>query len=184
MAKVYDIKKLKSLSKAEEKQLLQDAYDMGFHYERDYHGCAQGAFGALQELFGISEPMAFKAASGLAGGLGLSAELTCGAVTGACMFLSMLYGRERDNIQDAEGKRLVAYKACRDLYGKVLQDWGSGLCKDIQTKQLGKWFKLSDPEEFKKFVDAGAHTKYCPDVVGRAVRQAVEIILEKETQGK
>ena len=95
MARVWDIKKLKDLSEDEERQLLQDAYDLGFRYEHDYHGCSQAVFGALQELFGISEPMAFKAATGLAGGFGGSIQEIFGALNGACLFYSMLYSLHR-----------------------------------------------------------------------------------------
>jgi len=53
-------------------ELLKSAYDTGFRYERDYHGCAQALVGALQEVLGIENPDVFKAASGLGGGIGLS----------------------------------------------------------------------------------------------------------------
>ena len=83
MARVWSVTKLKDLSEEEKKQLLKDAYELGFRYEHDYHGCSQAAFGALLELFGISEPVAFKAACGLAGGFGGSCQEICGGLSGA-----------------------------------------------------------------------------------------------------
>ena len=190
MAKVWDMKKLKDLSDEEKKQLLQDAYDLGFMYERDYHGCPQAVFGALQELFGISEPMAFKAASGLAGGLGLSVRETCGALNGACLFYSMLYGRERDKIDDLEGKQFVAFAGCLKLRDKYLKEWNSATCREVMTEQMHRkgrgrrWFNIGVPEEREEFEKAGGHSDICPDVVGKACVWAAESILEKEREEK
>jgi C_GCAxxG_C_C family probable redox protein len=173
------------LSEEEKNQLLKDAYDLGFKYEHDYHGCSQSAFGALQELFGISNDAAFKAACGLAGGLGLSSVMTCGALSGCCMFLSMLYGRERSKIDDPEGRRFAAYDACNKVLEKYFQEWNAAVCKEIQKIKLeGKSFKLSDPVQFEEFVSLAAHADICPDVVGKAVKWCVEVILEKETSAE
>ena len=190
MAKVWDIKKLKDLSKGDKKQLLQDAYDLGFKYERDYHGCSQAAFGALQELFDISEPMAFKAACGLAGGFGATNQEMCGALTGGCMFYSMLYGRTRDKIEDPDRQRFTAYHGCTELRDKYFDEWGSATCKEVMMEQMhrmGKgrqWFKLTVPEEFEEFMKLGGHLEVAPDIVGKACMWTAEAILEKETKSK
>jgi len=185
VARVYDIRKLKDLSEEEKTQLLKDAYDLGFKYEHDYHGCSQAAFGALQELFSISNNAVFKAACGFAAGLGASSLMTCGALSGCCMFLSMLYGRERDKIEDPDGYRFIVYNACNKILERYFQEWNTAECKEIQKIKLGgKWFKLIDPEQFQEFISLGAHTNICPDVVGKAAMWCVEVILEKETHGK
>lgn len=180
MARVYDISKLRSLGKEKQNQLLKDAYDLGFKYERDYHGCSQAAFGALQELFGISSDAAFKAASGLAGGIGLSGEASCGGLIGSCMFLSMLCGRERSDIEDPDGKRSVAYHACNGMVERYLHEWDTTECGEIQkAKFAGRCFKLTDLEQFKEFLALGGHTDICPDVVGKAVMWCVEVLLDE-----
>jgi len=180
MARVYDISKLRSLGKEEQNQLLKDAYDLGFKYERDYHGCSQSTFGALQELFGISSEIAFKSASGLAGGIGLSCEASCGGLIGSCMFLSMLYGRERSNIEDLDGSRFVAYHACSRMVERYLHEWHTTECGEIQkAKFAGRCFKLIDPEQFKEFIALGGHANICPDVVGKAVMWCVEVLLDE-----
>lgn len=185
MARVWDIKKLKDLNEGEKKQLLQDAYDLGFAYERDYHGCSQTAFGALQDLFGIRNDAAFKAVCGAAGGFGATGEMTCGALSGTCMFISMLYGRERDKFDDPDGYRFVAYSLCNKIYENFLKEWGSGICMVIQRKKMGgRWFRFLDPDQFKEFVAVGGHTKHAPDTVGKACMWAAEATLEKETEGK
>ena len=136
MAKVWDIRELGNLNEEEKKQLLKDAYELGFKYEHDYHGCAQAAFGALQELFGVSEPAAFKAATGLAAGFGGSVREICGSLSGSCLFYSMLYGRERGNIADPERQRFVAYAGCLKLREKLLKEWGSATCREIMMENM------------------------------------------------
>ena len=186
MAKVWDLASLKNLSEDEKNQLLNDAYDLGFRYERDYHGCSQAAFGALQELFGVSEPLVFKAACGFAGGFGGSNREICGALSGSGLFLSMLYGRTRDKIDDAERRRFVAYNACSEIRNKYLEEWGSATCREIMMEQMhrmGKgrrWFSILVPEEFEEFVKLGGHSEVAPDVVGKACRWTAELIIEKE----
>jgi len=189
VARVWDIKKLKDLSEEEKNQLPKDAYDLGFRYERDYHGCSQASFGALQELFGISEPMAFKAACGLAGGLGGSCQEICGGLSGGCLFYSMLYGRERDKFDDPDNYRFIAYTGCAKIRNKYLDEWGSTRCKEVMMEAMhrkGKgrqWFNLvAEPEELEEFEKIGGHA-VAADVVGKACMWAVEVILEKEIEG-
>ena len=183
--RVYKLEEIKGLSEGEQKKFLERAYDLGFAYERDYHGCSQACLGALQELFGMTtseDKAVFKACSGFAGGFGASGEGTCGALDGGCAFLSYLYGRERDKIQDPENMRFIAYGTCRRLMDKFRMEYGSWVCKDIQKIRFGKgWYKIYVPEEFMNVVNMGGHTTLAPITVGNAARWVAEIILEKET---
>jgi C_GCAxxG_C_C family probable redox protein len=73
----------------------KEAFERGFEFEKNYHGCAQCVIGALYEVFPeMRNEDVFRAASGLAGGVGLSTQGQCGALSGAVMVLSQLYGRE------------------------------------------------------------------------------------------
>lgn len=175
------LQNLRNMSEDKKRQFSQEAYDLGFKYERVYHGCSQAAFGALQELLGISSEEAFKAASGLGGGIGLCAEGTCGALSGGAMFLSYLYGREREHIDDPNGMRFIAYTLCKNLYDKFIEEYGTCICKEIQKiKTGGIWFRPYIPEEFAEAVKLGAHDRLCPEVVGKATQWTAQIILEKE----
>ena len=50
--------------------ILSEAESKGYEFERKYHGCAQCVLGPLMEIFDMKEPEAFKAATGLGGGVG------------------------------------------------------------------------------------------------------------------
>lgn len=161
-------------------EILNDAEAKGFDFERNHHGCAQCVLGALMELFDMKQPDAFKAATGLGGGVGLSIEGSCGGLTGGVMAISMCYGRELDKIADPEGVRFISYRLANQLQERFVQEYGGSICKEIHKKVLGRPYRLSRPEEFEAFLAAGGHEEKCPGVVGKAARWAAEIILEQE----
>jgi C_GCAxxG_C_C family probable redox protein len=168
-------------AKLRKEEILKKAYELGFRYERDYHGCAQSVLLAVQEVFGMEDPAVFRSATGLSGGLGLSINGPCGALTGGIMALSQRYGRERSKIEDLEGIRFKAYELARKLCQRFLDEYGSFSCRDIQSKIFGRAYELADPKEFEKFVKAGGHSEKCPLVVGKAASWVAEIILAYET---
>ena len=161
-------------------KLLQDAYEAGYTYERDYHGCAQALVGSLHEVLGIHDAGIFQAASGLGGGVGLSCEGVCGGITGGVMILSQLYGRSRDRIDDKENRRMVAYGLASALLEKFKARYGSIICKDVQKLLFGRSFDLRIPSEFTALIEAGGHSTICPQVVGTAARMTLEVILDHE----
>jgi C_GCAxxG_C_C family probable redox protein len=132
---------------------------------------------ALQDAFGIRNDDVFQAATGLAAGGGGTADGSCGAYSGAIMVMSSLQGRTRDAFSDRASMQ-KAFALARRLRERFIQEYGSVLCRDVQTKVLGRPYYLADPDEFKKFEKAGAHDVHCPEVVGKAARWAAEIIEE------
>jgi len=152
------------------------AYEFGHHYEKTYHGCSQCAIAALQDVFDIRNDDIFKASTALAGGSALSTEGSCGAYVGALMVLGLLVGRERDNFADPEGVRFTTQRLAGELRKKFIDEYGSIICRNIQTKVMGRPYYLGDKDEYEKFHNAGAHEIYCPDVVGKACRWMAEII--------
>ena len=161
-------------------EILNEAEARGYDFEENHHGCAQCVLGALMELFDMKDPNAFKAATGLGGGVGLSIEGSCGGLTGGVMAISMWYGRELDNIADPEGVRFRSYRLAEKLHDRFVKEYASSICKEIHKKVLGRPYRLSLPDEFEAFLDAGGHEEKCPGVVGKAARWAAEIILEQE----
>lgn len=152
------------------------AYQAGRDYERTYYGCAQCTVAALQDTFDRRDDAVFRAATGLAGGGGLCCDGSCGAYNGAVMFLGQLAGRERDDFGDSDGVRLRTAAMVRELRQRFLDRYGSVTCRDVQTRMMGRPYYLADPEDFRRFHDAGAHDVHCPEVVGTAARWAAEIV--------
>lgn len=165
------------------KTAAEKAYELGKEYEKKYKGCSQCVIAALQDALGIRNDDIFKAATGLAGGGCGTLDGSCGAYVGSIMILSSLLGRERDKFDDFEaiapnGRAFTLLKKFRDKY---IQEYGSVVCRNIQTKILGRPYYLSDPDEWQKFEAAGGHgDKGCPEVVGKAARWMAEIILEEK----
>jgi C_GCAxxG_C_C family probable redox protein len=159
-------------------ELLKKAYELGFDYEKTYRGCSQCVIAAIQDTLDIRDDKVFKAATGFAGGAGLSGIGVCGAFAGSVMVLGQLKGRERSNFSDPERIRFTSFDVTKKLVDKFLAEYGTLICRDVQQRIFGRSYYLRDPDEFRKFHDAGAHDEKCPDVVGKAARMAVEIILD------
>jgi len=158
----------------------EKAYKLGKEYEKTYLGCSQCVVAALQDTLNIRNDDIFRATTGLTGGGGVATDGSCGAYVGAILILGFLLGRERDNFVDSDGIRHRTYKLVRKFRDKYIQEYGSVICRDIQTKVFGRSYYLVDPDEFKKFEDAGGHSDHgCPEVVGKAARWMTEIILEE-----
>ena len=157
--------------------VLERAYHLGFECGRIYRGCSQCVVAAVQDTLGIRDDAVFKAATGLAGGIGLSGVGPCGAISGGVLVLSQLVGRERSNIEDPENLRSKSYDLAKKLVDAFLNEIGAFSCRDVQMKRFGRPYYLRDQQERKKFEDAGAREK-CTDVVGRAARMTVKIILD------
>jgi len=160
-------------------ETAERAYQLGMEYERTYRGCSQCVIAALEDVLEISGEAVFKAATGLAGGTGLTCDSGCGAYMGGVLFLGSLLGRERKNFSDPEGVRFKTHQLVRKFRELFIREYGSVVCRDIQNRVLGRYYYLPDPQEFEKFHNAGAHDIHCPEVVGKAARWMTELILQE-----
>jgi C_GCAxxG_C_C family probable redox protein len=167
------------MKKETKQDLIEKAYKLGYEYERKYRGCSQCVVAAIQDTLNIRDDAVFKAATGLAGGAGLSGIGPCGAFAGGVMVLSQLLGRERSNFGDPEQVRFKSFALAKKLVDGFLEEFGNVSCRDVQLKKFGRSYYLVDPEEFQKFHDAGGHDEKCPDVVGKAAQMTVKIILNE-----
>ena len=158
----------------------EEAYERGFEFEKNYHGCAQCVVGALYEVFPeLQNEHVFRSASGLAAGTGLTTKGQCGGLTGAVMVLGQIRGRELSDPADPERKRFFAYRLAERMVEKFLEAYGTVICGEIQTKLMGRSFYLFDPSDWNAFEKAGGHDNMCPSVVGHAAQWAAEMILGK-----
>ncbi|MCK9229915.1 MAG: C-GCAxxG-C-C family protein [Syntrophales bacterium] len=158
-------------------------YEIGFEFVKNYQVCAQCVIGALYEVYPeIRNPDVFRSASGLAGGTGLSTKGQCGALAGAVMVLSQLYGRDLENMDDLEKKRFVSYGLADMMVQKFLEEYGTVICGEIQTKLMGRPFFLLDPAQVEEFEKAGGASEKCPSVVGNATQWTIEILEKRKRQ--
>jgi C_GCAxxG_C_C family probable redox protein len=160
--------------------ILETAYELGYDFEKKYHGCAQCVIAAVYQLFPkMRNDDIFRSANAQGGGMGLSSQGQCGAAVGAGMVLSQLCGRQLSDLEDREGKRFQAYRLGAEFLKRFTAEVGSAICLDIQKLKMGRSFNLLDPSDWKEFELVGGHERHCPDVVGRAVRIAAQMILEQ-----
>ena len=68
------------------------------------------------------------------------------------------------------------------LYDKYIKEYGTIVCPHIQVQLFGRHYYILDPDDRKKFEEAGAHSTpdKCCHVVGNATRWTMEILLDKD----
>ncbi|WP_455278856.1 C-GCAxxG-C-C family protein [[Eubacterium] cellulosolvens] len=162
---------------SDKEKKMEKAYELGFKYERDYGSCPQCTFAAVSEILGKESKEIFKVIDGLAGGLGRTTNGTCGALTGGVAKISQRYGREDfPNL----GQREKCMTLAKKLHDRFIEEYGSVICKDVQTKIMGRSYDFWNPKEREEFDKAGGHTDKCPDVVGKAAKWTVEILIDEK----
>ena len=175
MIEEYGIK-VKGLIKSDKGNKMIKACELGFKFEREYGNCAQCVFSAVSDVKGNGNDEIVKAIDGLAGGVGRSTNGTCGALSGGVVAISLRYGRQAFS---NPGQKEKSMKLAKKLHDRFIEEYGSVLCKDIQTKIIGRSFDLWDPKDREEFDKAGGHTDKCPDVVGKAARWTVRILMDE-----
>ena len=146
------------------------------YYTKISRDCAQSTLLPLQDQFGLGDSATLKAATPFPG-IALRGE-TCGAVIGALMALGMVYGRDRDGMEDINQFH-KAIRPARRFCRRFEEKFGSTMCRDIQKLLFGRSFNVADPAEGEEFAKAGSGER-CGDVTGTAVRIAAEIIMAEE----
>ena len=157
---------------------FKKAFDLGQEYEQKCTGCAQTTIAAVFDSLEIWSEDVFKAASGLADGLGLTGDGTCGALTGASMVIGYLFGRDREHFPDMMHP-MKSYKLVKQLHDQYVEGYGTCRCYDVQKALMGRTYNLWDPDEFKEASQSDM-MEHCSKVVGTMARQAVELILAQD----
>jgi mannitol-1-phosphate 5-dehydrogenase len=164
---------------AEWARLADHAEELGFQYEKRYHGCGQCVLAAILETIDRFDESVFRAATPLAGGLGMVGDATCAALIGGVMAFGLVYPRCRDQFDGDRDNKYRTYDMARRLRQRYLDTYGSVTCDDIHQRLMGRAFNLLDPADLEAFEAAGAHDDKCTNVVARAARWSVEIIGEE-----
>ncbi len=172
-----------SEKKNSKQEVIDKAYQLGFEYEKEKHYCSQCVLAALQEVFQIKDDQIkddklFQAAYGLAGGVGSSTNGSCGALSGAVMAISYLYGRSRKEFEENISNK-KATELAKKVFDRFVTEYGGCLCKEIQTKIFGRSFDFWNEEEVKAFEEAGAHIDKCTSVVAKAAAWTAEILWDE-----
>ncbi|MCR4441713.1 MAG: C-GCAxxG-C-C family protein [Peptococcaceae bacterium] len=171
-----EAKRTAELTGTSKEEIMKKAYELGFGYERDFGNCPQCVIAALQDIFGEVDNEVFKAGYGLAGGGALLGQGTCGALCGAMMVISSLFGRERERFDEKPRK---AYRLSKRVFESFVHEFGSCICRDVQVKMMGRSFNLWDKDDYQAFEEAGGHIDKCPHVVGKTAAWAAGMLWEE-----
>ena len=164
------------------KEIQEKAFTLGKKYEKECTGCAQTVVAAILESLGIWNEDVFKAASGLADGLGLTGNGACGALVGGSMVIGYLFGRSREDFKDMY-KPMKSYILSKKLHDKYMKKYGTIRCQDVQIKLMGRSFNMWNADELKEAFKSGM-MEHCSTLVGEVARMAVKIILDAGFQPK
>ncbi|MHA1148621.1 MAG: C-GCAxxG-C-C family protein [Promethearchaeota archaeon] len=156
-------------------EILNKAFTLGQKYEKKCTGCAQTAIAAIFEALDIWNEDVFKAGSGLADGMGLTGDGSCGALVGGSMVIGYLFGRDKKHFENI-AKPMKSYGLVKELHDKYVEKYGSCRCYDVQNKLLGRTYNLWDSKQMKEAFASGM-MEHCSTLVGTIARMATEIIL-------
>jgi C_GCAxxG_C_C family probable redox protein len=166
------------MSEKSVQQIAETAGRLAAEYEKTCTGCGQSAVAGLLDALEIDSDDVFKAASGVADGIGLTGDGSCGALTGCSMVIGLVLGRERKDHRDMM-KPMRSYLLCKELHGDFIRQYGSCRCHDIQERLMGRTYDLLDPEQLQEAFKGGM-LEHCSRVCGRAARLTAEMILRED----
>jgi len=159
-------------------EILNAAFEKAKQYELRSGGCGQCTLAGIFDALSVEDKGVFKAATGLADGVGLTGNGHCGALSGGAMAISYFFGRAREEFGDMM-KQLHACVLSKKLHDQFLEKYGTCRCANIQEKTIGRFYNLYDPEEMKAALKAGVPEK-CSTLVGETARMATKIILDEQ----
>lgn len=172
---LFNHEKIRKFSKEE---IIEQAYNTGFEYEKTRYGCSQCVVAALDTVFEFNYPDLIKASFPLAGGVVNSTEGTCGALVGGLLVIGYLLGRSKEEFLSNQFNR-KSLEIGDILYQQFIEEYRNILCKDIQKKIFGRSYNLKDAQDKNIFEKAGGHKDKCPSVVGKSCSWTARIILKQ-----
>ena len=121
--------------------------------------CAQAVLVAFADLCGLEERAAYRLSAPFGGGLGRQREV-CGAVSGMCMVLGILYGY--DDLSDAPAKA-EHYRLVQELCTAFKAQFGSIVCRELLGAKTATTHPEPDPRTAEYY-----RTRPCARQVGVA----------------
>lgn len=166
---------------ADEKvELMKEAYRQGDRYEKVFRGCAQCAMAAVSDVSGKEDLVMFRAANGLAAGMGLLGDGACGGYSGGILSLGLFAGRRKEFFDGDKQEKDLCTKLVKKLHDQFIATYGSVICHDIHREIFGRAFHITQQADKEAFELAGAHTlDKCAAVVGTSAAWVVEILYDE-----
>ncbi len=134
-------------------------------FEQEYN-CCQSVLASFGPSYGLNKNLCLKLTTGFAGGMSYQGK-TCGAVTGAYMVLSLIYG---NNISNDEIRKEMTYAKIREFNKRFLRKYSSTNCNEL----LGE--DISTTEGFEKILGKELFESLCPKLVKLSAKIIEEII--------
>ncbi len=138
-----------------------------------YHNCSQCSAVAIMETYGLKNDELAKAASGLAGGIGIAT--VCGGLTGAALALSLKYGRDVGVFQGTEEEAVAKSRTATEVTGKLAKwferEFGSVICQELCKGYMGADLNRNVPWQSEWMKELGMNAR-CQDIVARTARRA------------
>lgn len=166
-------------------EISELAFSKAKAYEMRSGGCSQCALSGVFDALGVENDDIFKAATGLADGVGLTGDGHCGALSGGVLAIGYFFGRKKEDFGEMV-KLVKGNLLSKKLHDRFVAKYGTCRCVDLQHSFFGRFYNLYDPEEMKAALKAGM-LDTCSTLVGEVARMTTEIILEaqaKEAQQK
>ena len=160
----------------ESAEISESAFNRAKQYEMRSGGCSQCTLAGVFDALGVENEDIFKAATGLADGVGLTGDGHCGALSGGVLAIGYFFGRRKEDFGDML-KLVKANLLSKKLHDRFVAKYGTCRCADLQNSFFGRFFNLYDPEQMKAAVKAGL-LDTCSTLVGEVARMTTEIILE------
>ncbi|MFH1169062.1 MAG: C-GCAxxG-C-C family protein [Chloroflexota bacterium] len=137
---------------------------------------------ALQDVMDMRDDNLFKAASGLAGGIGHMHD-ACGALLGGSLMLGLKYGRGREEVEDTK-KLYSSSVPVGKLYKWFEKEFGSATCQEIRTRFAGgAFYNLDIPWQAELAKEAGLAER-CAELTGKTAARVVEMLWDGLEEGK
>ena len=73
-----------------------------------------------------------------------------------------------DRADFAAGPYMDSYVQAGRAFKAFVDEFGSPICADVQTRIMGRSFDPWDPKDYEAFLAAGGHDDKCTNVAGTA----------------
>ncbi len=138
-------------------------------YFKEGYNCCQAVLLAYKEEIGLDERSTLALSSSFGGGIGRMREV-CGAFSGACMVLGMLYGYTDPK---AKEEKAAHYKLIQDLAADFTARNGSIICRTLTGMEQDSHVPTERTTSFYK-------KRPCVDLVGDVAELLEQIIASKK----